>query len=52
VSHWTSDASPDLLMEPSSSPDVYDDVDLTLDLFRDIGWQTLQDLIFANGFEP
>jgi hypothetical protein len=52
VSHWTADAAPDLLMEPSSSPDVYDDVDLTIDLFRDLGWQTLEDLIFADGFEP
>lgn len=53
VSHWSSDASPDLLMEPTSSPNVFDEVDLTIDLFADIGWQTTvaTDIIFSDGFE-
>ncbi len=39
VSHWTSAAAgPDLLMEPSLSAGVFDDVDLTVPLFADIGW--------------
>jgi len=51
ISHWTSDASPSLLMRPSISGSLFDDVDLTLDLMRDIGWTTLEDVIFRNGFE-
>lgn len=49
IAHWTSEAFPDLLMEPSLSRALFDQVDLTLDLFIDIGWET--DLIFADGFE-
>lgn len=51
VSHWTLEASPDLLMEPILSAGLFDQVDLTIDLFADIGWQTTEDLIFENGFE-
>jgi hypothetical protein len=40
VSHFHHDAFPNLLMEPSISRSVFDDVDLTLDLFRDLGWST------------
>ena len=52
ISHWTPDATPSLLMEPSITPDLTDDVDLTLEHFTDIGW-ILRDptSIFANGFE-
>ncbi len=50
ISHWTSDASPDLLMEPSLSRDLeFGGLDLTVDLFRDIGWPTA--VLFADGFE-
>lgn len=52
VSHWA--LGPwTLLMEPSLSGALFDEVDLTIDLFGDIGWQTTvaTDLIFADGFE-
>ncbi len=35
-------------MEPSITPDLTDDVDLTLQLFEDIGWILG---IFRDGFE-
>lgn len=38
VSHFHSRASPDLLMEPSNSRRLFDTIDLTYDLFVDIGW--------------
>ena len=38
VSHWSTAATPNLLMEPFISPDLTDEVDATLDVFRDIGW--------------
>ena len=38
VSHWTPDTAPDLLMEPFISPDLRDDLDLSLTLMKDIGW--------------
>ncbi len=38
VSHWSTAATPDLLMEPFISASLTDEVDLTLELFRDIGW--------------
>ncbi len=54
VSHWTVDAFPNLLMEPSLNTSIFDDVDLTVALFRDIGWNIAVgslDEIFADGFE-
>lgn len=53
VSHWTVDAFPNLLMEPSLNTSLFSDVDLTIPLFRDIGWQVAgpSSNIFANGFE-
>ncbi|MEX0914616.1 MAG: hypothetical protein WDZ60_01880, partial [Wenzhouxiangellaceae bacterium] len=50
VSHWAS-GNWTLLMEPSLSGTLFDEVDLTIDLFRDIGWQIMEDVIFADGFE-
>lgn len=41
VSHWTPDAEPSLLMEPAITPFLTDDVDLTPNLFEDIGWPLL-----------
>jgi len=52
VSHWASGPWT-LLMEPSLSGALFDEVDLTIDLFGDIGWPTTvaTDVIFADGFE-
>ncbi|MDZ3822015.1 MAG: PA domain-containing protein [Pseudoxanthomonas sp.] len=41
VSHFHSEAQPALLMAPSISRTLFDDLDLTLDLFRDLGWPLL-----------
>lgn len=49
ISHWTPAANPSLLMEPAITPALTDDVDLTLEQFKDIGW-TLS-LLFKDGFE-
>jgi len=38
VSHFHSDASPDLLMEPALNTSIFNHVDLTLPLFADIDW--------------
>ncbi|PIV34318.1 MAG: hypothetical protein COS34_04670 [Lysobacterales bacterium CG02_land_8_20_14_3_00_62_12] len=39
VSHWSVDAFPNLLMEPAISSNLFSDTDLTLALFKDIGWR-------------
>jgi hypothetical protein len=56
ISHWaTSETSLQdwlLLMEPSLSLALFDQVDVTIDAMVDIGWRTRVDLIFADGFEP
>ncbi len=53
ISHWTPDADPPLLMEPSRNPGIFDDVDLTSALFDDIGWpvNVLGIEIFQDRFE-
>ncbi len=54
VSHWTVDTFPNLLMEPSLNTSLFDDVDLTIPLFKDIGWNVATanpDEVFKNGFE-
>jgi hypothetical protein len=38
VSHFDTSALPDLLMEPAINSSLHTDVDLTRDLFEDIGW--------------
>jgi len=38
VSHYDVSATPNLLMEPAINADLTDNLDLTVDLFRDIGW--------------
>lgn len=38
VSHWDVAAFPNLLMEPSSNPDLSQSVDLTFHAFFDMGW--------------
>ena len=37
-SHWSTSASPDLLMEPFISPVLREDLDLSLTQMKDIGW--------------
>jgi hypothetical protein len=44
VSHWDSSTFPNTLMEPAINADLGHDVDLTLPLFRDIGWLPDEDL--------
>ena len=52
VSHWDISASPDLLMEPFTSVDVFDQLDLTPAQFRDVGHTVLGfEDVFADGFE-
>lgn len=52
VSHWDASAWPDLLMEPFTSVDVFDQVDLRPAQFRDVGHTiTGFDEIFSDGFE-
>jgi hypothetical protein len=41
VSHWTLDASPNLLMEPFINRNLDRDLDLSLTQMRDIGWRVL-----------
>jgi PA domain len=53
VSHFHSDAFPNLLMEPSLNRSIFDKVDLTLPLFQDIGWLTnAENILFVDGFDP
>lgn len=40
VSHWSTSARPNLLMEPSINSNLTDDLDLSVLLMKDIGWQT------------
>jgi len=56
VSHWTRDAEPDLLMKPEQGELEYEEVDLTLAAFYDIGWsvnfpEVDPGLIFEDSFE-
>lgn len=48
IAHWTPDADPPLLMEPSKESGVFDQVDLTPALLEDIGWPLI---IFSDRFE-
>lgn len=41
ISHWTTAAIPNLLMEPAINSDLEIDVDLTAQAFKDMGWQFL-----------
>lgn len=51
VSHFTSAANPNLLMEPTIGG-MTTQVDLTYSLFRDIGWQVNpRDTLFADGHD-
>ncbi len=56
VSHWSSTAAPDLLMEPSLGDLTYENVDLTAAAFKDIGWSVnipggMLEIIYEDGFE-
>jgi hypothetical protein len=51
-SHFHSEANPNLLMEPALNRSIFKSVDLTIELFRDIGWQTERDdVLFADWFD-
>jgi len=41
VSHWTTDASPNLLMEPIINPSLDRQLDMTLTQMKDIGWTVI-----------
>lgn len=41
VSHWSTEAEPDLLMEPFINPSLDRQLDLTLTQMKDIGWQVV-----------
>lgn len=52
VSHFDAAAMPDLLMEPAASPTLFDEVDMTPDLFVDIGHTVFgADVVFIDDFE-
>ena len=52
VSHFHSDAFPNLLMEPTLNTSIFNKVDLTLPLFQDIGWNmSPEDILFIDGFD-
>jgi hypothetical protein len=52
VSHFSVDATPNLLMEPVLNTTIFDRVDLTLPLFQDIGWRTgVEDFLFVDSFD-
>ena len=56
VSHWTRSAKPDLLMKPEQGVLEFEEVDLTLSAFHDMGWSVNfpgvdPGLIFEDGFE-
>lgn len=47
ISHWSTSAYPDLLMEPFINPVLREDLDLSLTLMRDIGW-TVADIPYPH----
>ena len=54
VSHWASEARPDLLMERAKGAIGFNQVDLTTSAFADMGWVLLSgevEVIFEHGFE-
>lgn len=51
VSHFHTDAAPDLLMEPSIGK-IFNKVDLTLPLLKDIDWSAnYEDFLFIDNFD-
>ncbi|HJU39369.1 MAG TPA: PA domain-containing protein [Tahibacter sp.] len=52
ISHFHAEAYPNLLMEPALNRSIFGAVDLTIELFRDIGWTTGRDeMLFVDGLE-
>jgi hypothetical protein len=52
ISHYDVTAGPNALMEPAINPDLYNDPDMTLGLYRDEGWVVVPaGTIFADDFE-
>lgn len=41
ISHFTDEASPNLLMEPYSNPDTRENMDFSLTVMKDIGWRVV-----------
>ncbi|MEO8010302.1 MAG: PA domain-containing protein [Dokdonella sp.] len=53
VAHFHSDAFPNLLMEPALNRSIFNKIDLTLPLFRDIDWRmTPEDILYRDSFDP
>ncbi len=50
VSHWDNTVRPRLLMEPAINPRLPRTQDLTLNLFRDLGW-TVNPIFSTSGFQ-
>jgi len=51
VSHWDDPAEPDLLMEPFTSVDIFDELDITPAQMQDVGHTVVFPEVFADGFE-
>ena len=53
VSHWDTAANPSLLMEPNITPALFEQIDLSFEMFQDIGWDVVlpDEFIFDNGFD-
>lgn len=52
VSHWDDPAEPDLLMEPFTSPDIFDELDLTPAQLKDVGHTVIgYEVVFNDDFE-
>ncbi|MBL8299650.1 MAG: hypothetical protein JNN30_15045, partial [Rhodanobacteraceae bacterium] len=52
VSHFHSEANPNLLMEPALNTSIFNKVDLTLPLFQDIDWKiNPEDILYIDGFD-
>lgn len=51
ISHWTTSASPDLVMEPSINPNLDRRLDLTLTQMKDIGWEVVDIPIPHESYE-
>ncbi len=49
ISHYDITAAPSALMEPAINPDLNNDPDMTLGMYRDVGW--VVGLLFGDGFE-
>ncbi|HSL16800.1 MAG TPA: PA domain-containing protein [Methylomirabilota bacterium] len=51
VSHFDVSAGPNALMEPVVNDDLWDDLDMTVGVFKDEGWTVIVGGLFADDFE-